>query len=184
MKNRPTIGLFIDWSENPYHKNIISGVQDKAKEKEVNLLIFIGGCINSPRKWEIPRNIIYHFVKETTLDGLIVSSGSVGHYSSIMQMTEFIRKYSFLPILSISQYFSNIPSILIDNTFGLKKMFLHLIKDHHYKRIAMITGPQGNQEAEQRFQIYQETLKECGIAYDKNLIIRGDFFYQSGLNRF
>ena len=44
----------------------------------------------------------------------------------------------------------------------------------------MITGPPGNQEAEVRFQIYRETLKECGVAYNERLIAEGDFIKNSG----
>ncbi|MBN2442779.1 MAG: substrate-binding domain-containing protein [Spirochaetales bacterium] len=179
-QNRPTIGLFIDWAENPYHIRLIAGITNQACKKDINLFTFVGGCIHSTRGWEKPRNIIYEFVKGNTLDGLIISSGSIGHYCTTEDIKEFANRFSFLPTISISQNIPGIPSIIVDNRSGLKKMIRHLIEDHHYKRIAMITGPPGNQEAELRFRIYRETLRSCGMSYNKDLVAHGDFMYNSG----
>ena len=41
---------------------------------------------------------------------------------------------------------------------------LHLIEVYGYRRIAFIEGPEGNQEAEQRYRIYREEPADHGLA--------------------
>jgi DNA-binding LacI/PurR family transcriptional regulator len=51
-RKRATIGFFIDWIENPYQDSLYSGIKDRAQERDINLLTFVGGAIESPRKHE------------------------------------------------------------------------------------------------------------------------------------
>ena len=73
-KKRKTIGFFIDWIENPYQCSLYSGIKDRAQEKDVNLLVFVGGAIKSPRKHEHLRNSIYQVAHKDNIDGLVISS--------------------------------------------------------------------------------------------------------------
>lgn len=179
-RKRKTIGFFIDWIENSYQCSLYSGIKDRAREKDVNLLVFVGGAIESPRKHERLRNSIYQVAHKDNIDGLVISSGSVSRFVNKEQFSSFIHSYKHIPKVSICQKIDNIHSILIDNKTGLYRMIVHLIKDHGYKNIAFIGGPGGNFDADERLQIYCETLSGLNIPYDPGLIIQGDFTPQSG----
>ncbi len=179
-RSRTCIALLIDWAENMYHMDLINGVRSKAEENDCNLIIYIGGCINSTRKWESPRNVIYDMVSSKTVSGIVVSSASIGHFSTFGQITDFFSKFSDIPLVSISVPVEGIPSVITDNKSGLRKLLLHLINDHGYERIAFIKGPEGNPDASERFEVYKSVLAERGIAIDDNLIEAGEFVWQSG----
>jgi diguanylate cyclase (GGDEF)-like protein len=71
--------------------------------------------------------------------------------------------------------------VLIDNTVGLRGVLEHLAVDHGYKRIAFIGGPESNVEAQERYGVYRDVLKEHGIPLDPLLVSAGDFTKYSGV---
>ncbi|MBN2534331.1 MAG: substrate-binding domain-containing protein [Spirochaetales bacterium] len=180
-RKRKTIGFFIDWIENPYQCDLFSGIKDRALEKDVNLLTFVGGAIESPRKHEHLRNSIYQLAHKDNIDGLVILSGSVSRFVQRERFSSFIHSYDPLPKVSIGQEIDRIHSILIDNKSGLYKMIVHLIRDHGYRNIAFICGPEGNYDADIRLKIYSETLSEFAFPCNPDLIIPGDFTPQSGV---
>jgi DNA-binding LacI/PurR family transcriptional regulator/signal transduction histidine kinase len=179
--NRKTIGFFIDWVENPYQCSLYSGVKDRAGEKDVNLLTFVGGAIYSPRNHEHSRNSIYQVANKENIDGLIISSGSVSRFVNKEQFASFVHAYNMIPRVSICQEIENIHSILIDNTSGLRRMLIHLIQDHGYRNIAFVCGLEGNFDADMRLHIFKETLSEFSLPCHPGLILPGDFTSQSGV---
>ncbi|MBN2442803.1 MAG: substrate-binding domain-containing protein [Spirochaetales bacterium] len=179
-KKRPTIGFLTDWVESSYHLPILAGINEKAIELDVNILTFVGGAINSPHNYEKLRNIIYQFATSRTIDGLIISTGSIGHYITDVQLTEFINSYQPIPVVSLSQEIGSVHSILVDNKPGLHEMILHLIKKHGYSKPAFVSGPENNQESILRLNTYKEALSECNIPFKQEFVVPGKFIAQSG----
>ncbi|MBN1699548.1 MAG: substrate-binding domain-containing protein [Spirochaetales bacterium] len=178
---RITIGFFIDWIENPYQCSLYSGIKEKALEKDVNLLTFIGGAIESPRKHEHLKNSIYRVVNKDNVDGLVVSSGSVSHFVNPEEFSGFMHEYIDIPTVSICQRVEGIHSILIDNLSGLYRMIVHLVEDHGYRDIAFISGLKGNYDADIRFNIYRKALTDFNIPFRPELVLPGDFTPQAGV---
>lgn len=53
----------------------------------------------------------------------------------------------------------------------MKELLLHLINDHGYKNIAFISSPLTKyNDFRERYDIYRETLKECGIPFNQDLV--------------
>ncbi len=177
---RITAGFFVDWLDDSYQQSIVNGMTAKALELDINLLIYDGGAIRSPRKFESNRNIIYEFAKQN-LDGLIILSGAVGHFVDHSITEDFCRKYMPLPVLSISYEIKKIPSLFTDNRHGIREIVLHFVKEHKAEKIAFIAGPESSLDSEERLAAYLETLKECGIYSDPSLIVHGEFTYSSGV---
>lgn len=177
---RKTIGVFIDWIESPYHIELITGLEIAAHRLGVNLLTFVGGAINSPQKFVAPCNVLYEFTDKDNVEGILLAAGSLGRYCSSDELVQFCNKYNPLPVVSIAQVLPGITSIISDNTSGLKSLIQHLIIDHGYKKIGFIQGSKGNQDAEQRYKIYMDTLSLCNIPFNKAFIAPGDFTSVTG----
>ena len=67
-----------------------------------------------------------------------------------------------------------VPTIKIDNKAGAYEAVTHLISLGH-DRIAIITGIQGVETSEERFDGYRQALQEKGIPLRKTLIKEGNF---------
>ncbi len=66
----------------------------------------------------------------------------------------------------------------------MEDLVTHLVEYHNYKKIAFIAGTEGNFDAAQRFEAYENVLRRHNIALDKNLIANGNFSYREGIMAF
>jgi PAS domain S-box-containing protein len=178
--SRPTIGLLLTRIEDSYQTLVWSGVADVARERDANLIIFVGGALASPAEFEACRNTIYDLVGPENLDGLIFMSGSLGQFTSTEAVRDFCGGYCPLPVVSVALELEGIPSILVDNYQGIHDAVTHLIEVHGYRRIACVRGPEGHLEAEERYRAYADALAEHDIPLDPELVAPGDFTEASG----
>ncbi|NLG16898.1 MAG: GGDEF domain-containing protein [Fibrobacter sp.] len=176
---RSTVGLFISDLENAYTYNLYMGAMDAAKRSDTNLIIFPGKSPKAPYEFDYQFNAIYELPSADNIDALILATGTITNFLSHEEFEAFYKRYEGIPLVSISIPLSGISSVLIDNKVGLKKAFSHLIKDHGLRRIAFIRGPESNIEAQERYLVYKEALKENDIEFDPALVCEGDFSFYS-----
>ncbi|MBN2532706.1 MAG: LacI family DNA-binding transcriptional regulator [Spirochaetales bacterium] len=175
-----TIAVLIDWISSPYHIELIAGLEEAGRNRNVNIITFVGGSLNSPKKYESRSNYLYDFILHDCIDGIIIESGLLGLYSSKNDIVHFLSKFTPVPVVSISAILDTIPSIVIDNGKGLEKIILHLINEHHCKTFAFISGPDGNTDSQERFQVYKKTLMNNNIDINPDLVFPGSFVHTSG----
>jgi diguanylate cyclase (GGDEF)-like protein len=177
-KKRPTFGLLCTHLDGMYQSPLWRGMADFAETHDVNLIIFVGKNLKSPVEFEAQENIIYDLVNIERLDGLAVSP--LMHYVGMKEMLEVIKPFRSIPIVSISYLSRGITSVAIDNKAAMRSAIEHLIEVHGYRRIAFICGPEPSNEAQLRFQAYQEVLAEHDIPFDQTLVTPGDFRFEAG----
>jgi signal transduction histidine kinase/DNA-binding LacI/PurR family transcriptional regulator/DNA-binding response OmpR family regulator len=179
-KHRPTIGMFLGMLDEDYQANIWNTIEDQADILDINLIFIVGKSLGSPYGYDYQHHIIYNLASNSVLDGLIILTATLGNFITLEELTEFCKQFHSLPMASIGEAIEGIPSILLDNKFGLKEVLDHLIVDHGYKRIAYIRGPEGHQEADIRFETYKKSLEEHNIVFDAQMVAPGNFVYDTG----
>ncbi len=178
--NRFTIGMLVDWIDDQYQLDLLYGIADLAKEKDVNLLCFEGGMIHPQNEFDAIRNKVYDLVIPDNLDGLIILSSIIGPLLDAESLIRFCKKNQSLPTVLVGLKMPGIPSILVDNT-GLRALMLHLINVHQYKRFAFIKGIESSLDTMERYGIFAQTLAEYRIPVDERLVVQGDFSFNSGV---
>ena len=180
--SRPTIGLLISAPEETYQSLLWPGVADIARERDVNLLCFVGGPLRSSSSGEPQdqQNVIYNLASSENVDGVVILSGSLGQLLDPKDVRNFCEHYRPLPMVSIAMALEGIPSVLIDNGKGMRDAVAHLIKAHGYRRIAFVRGPEGHPEAEERYRAYTDVLVEHDLPFDPYLVAPGDFSALAG----
>ncbi|MGA9350554.1 MAG: substrate-binding domain-containing protein [Anaerolineae bacterium] len=181
QNSRPTIGLFVGQMEERYQSLVWPGIADVAQERGANLICFVGRALRSPYGFEVQRNVIYDLASKENVDGLVFMSGTLGNFVDLEELRNFCERYRPLPMVSIALALGAIPSVLVDNEKGMCDAISHLIEVHGYRRIAFIRGPEGHQEAEQRYRTYTEVLAEHSIPLDPDLIAPGNFVLLTGV---
>ena len=179
--SRPTIGFLIDWTEDEYHLSLLNGIADGAVERDVNLICFEGGGINSPRGFETGRNLLYELVGTENVDGVIISS-TLGSHAEPAELTAFCRRFEPLPIVTVGMEIEGIPSVAIDNESGIRALLRHLIEVHGYRDFAFIQGAKGLQGAQERYKTFLRILGQSRIPVCEDLIVEGDYSFSSGEN--
>ncbi|MBN2536307.1 MAG: substrate-binding domain-containing protein [Spirochaetales bacterium] len=182
--SRITIGLLIDWANAPYHLDLIRGVREAVQKHNVNLIMYIGGAINAPMQFEVNRNIVYSLVDPFQVDGLVISAASLKRTCSIEELYEFCYRFRSYPLITIGHNVPGIHNVGTDNKTGMEELMHHLIHDHKYRKFAFLRGPEGNQDAEDRFNIYKEILEREEIEYRQDYVLKGNFMYEYAIRVF
>jgi diguanylate cyclase (GGDEF)-like protein len=178
--HRSRIGLLVDSIEESYQSTVLAGVVDAAKSADVSVLCFCGGALGSPEPSDQQRNAIFELVDEHTLEGLVVMSGAIGNLVGPAEMVTFCRGYAPLPVVSVAAALPGIPSVVVDDDLGMREAVRHVIECHGRRAVAFIRGPQANQEAERRYGVYRDMLREHGLEFDPDRVVRGTFERPSG----
>lgn len=72
------------------------------------------------------------------------------------------------------------PSVRIDNAGAARAVMDYLIGQGH-RRIGVIAGKADNPHTIDRYKGYQQAIEAAGIAFDRNLLVYGDFTLRSGV---
>ena len=180
MNRRPTFGLLVDWLEDEYQNNVLSGVEETARKLGVNLLCFAGGVLGSPTRFAARRNYIYEFAGPHNVQGLVLLAGTMGNYVGLDHLAQFCHRFRPLPMVSVGAELPGMPSVLVDNARGMHALMSHLMQVHGFRRVAFIRGPAASGEAENRYAAYSQVLHDYGLPIDPQLVVEGDFQAESG----
>ncbi|MBN2086297.1 MAG: substrate-binding domain-containing protein [Anaerolineales bacterium] len=180
-KDRPTIGLLIGrLGDIGYAANVWPGVAAAAEERDANLVCFVGGALNALHEFDLQRNVIYDLASPENVDGLVAMSGSLGQFVGPERVLRYYDRFRPLPMVSIAMALEGIPSVLVDNSAGMRAAVTHLIEVHEFRRIAFIRGPATNTEAEERFRAYREVLDSHRLSFDPELVVDGNYLAPAG----
>ena len=178
---RKTIGVFASQVGRTWGTEFIAGVNAAAEEQDVNLVYFIGGKL-TPIVTDDQNQLsfgLYDLAKPGQLDGLILT-GDVAYGTSPEDLKTFSDFYGSIPIVTQSIKLDGATMFVANNEEGMRAAVRHLVQDHGYKRIAFIRGINGQIDAEQRLQAYQDELKAHNLRFDEELVVEGDYTPESG----
>ncbi|WP_437477134.1 SpoIIE family protein phosphatase [Sorangium sp. So ce1014] len=177
---RRTIALLMDYVGGDYQSEVRFGVERAAEAHDVNLLVAFGETLALPGATDAAQNSIYHLIGAETVDGIIVASATLCHHIGIEGMREFLRGYAPLPVFSIGMEIEGIPSLTVDNAFGIELAVGHMVDAHGRRRVAYIGGPANNEEARTRAEAYWGALAARAVPPDERLFAEGAFTIDSG----
>lgn len=178
---RRRVALLMDAIEDDYQAGIVRGAASAAQHANVELVCLAGGVVGDPEKdHRSQRNFLFDLIEPASFDGILVMGGSLGNQVGIAAFSEWMRRFSGLPMVSLGVELSTCHNIVVDGAPGMKDTLRHLIQVHNHRRIAFIRGPVTSFEAEERFAAYREVLAEFSITEDPRLILQGSWLRESG----
>ncbi len=174
-ENRPTIGVLITQLRIMYETAHLIEISAIARQRGVNVICMVGGDFLE----DSPNNSIFDLIHPATFSGLIIS-GTLGRTVSPAQAQRFCEHFAPLPIVSGAFPATGITQVLPDSARGMRAAVEHLIVEHNCRRIAFIRGPEGQKEAEERFQAYLDVLTQYALPVAPELIANGDYWRSAG----
>lgn len=157
-----------------------AGLIDAARQRNANLVIFAGGALEDPNRFDTQRSRIFELAGPENVDGLIIGSDFLGHYVGTERIKEFCTQYHPLPIVKYEPYVEGYPTLLFDFYQGMYDLVTHLVEVHGLRKIGYITGPQTSRSIADRLHAYQDALAAHGIAYDDRLVVSGSHALPTG----
>ncbi len=166
-----TIGLVLPDSANPFFAEISRGIEDEAFKKGYSVFL----CNT---ELDTQRELFYvDVLSKKQVDGIIfVAAGDQA------DSLDFLLREN-MPVVMIDRDLPNVEvdAVLTDHQLGGFLATQHLIELAH-KRIACIAGPSSITPSAERITGYRRALEQAGLPYDENLILRGDYHAQSGMD--
>ena len=171
---RPTIGLFTYGLMDTIGQAVWQGMEDVARERDVNLICCSGGTLSDLSGMTTPANVLYNLVGAERVDGLVIWSAML-HHVDLERAWDFYRRYAAsVPTVSIGLQVDAIPTVMVDNYTGMYSLVEHLIEVHNHRRIAFVRGPAGYAEAEDRYRAYHDALAAHDLEVDLALVSPGN----------
>lgn len=160
-----TIGLVLPEISGSFFPPMLRGIELGVRDHGYDLLIHA----TSLQSLEPGRS---YTLGEQNTDGLLIFTDSFNE-------REIRRLYDIgFPILLLHRTAPEdmqIPIVTFENKSGARKLVNHLARDHGYRRIAFLQGPEDNEDSFWREMGYREALAENGIPFDETLIGIGAF---------
>lgn len=168
-KRSHTIGMLLPDSSNPYFAEIARSIEDTSFSKGYSVVL----CNTDDN---LDREQFYtNLLTEKQVDGIIlVAAGESSKHIQDLQDRHFP-----LVVVDRDSPGVTVDSVQIDNEHGSWLATTHLIGLGH-RRIACIASPSAITPSGERVAGYRRALRENGIDYDEDLVIKGDFKPDSG----
>src|SRR5688572_14689355 len=165
-----TIGLVLPDSANPFFAEIGRSIEDEAFKKGYSVFL----CNT---ELDMERELFYvDVLSKKQVDGIIfIAAGDQA------DSLDFLL-HQGMPVVMIDRDVPNVEvdAVLTDHQLGGVLATRHLLELGH-KRIACIAGPSSITPSAERITGYRKALEQAGLSYDENLVIRGDYHPQSGM---
>ena len=169
-KKSYNLGLILDYLD-PYFSDIVNSIEKSSREKNYNLIL---SMLNNKSFEEIINNLLY----QSSIEGILI-----GGTKKLIKKNKIFNKLKKLnvPIVLIAHYFTDIPSINIDDFKGGYLAAEHLVELGH-QRIAIITGPdyKDRKDSRQRLMGYKKALADNSVELKEEYIYEGNYSYHSG----
>jgi DNA-binding LacI/PurR family transcriptional regulator len=160
-----TLGLLLPEIGAPFFSDMLRGVEMGATEAGYDLLI-------ATQRPDDPRRPLWQPLGPHNSDGLLIFTDNV----DAQEVGQFYRRrFPVVLLYRAPPADLPIPCVLVENRGGARRAVEHLIEAHGRRRIALLRGPEGNQDAEERAQGYRDALAAHGLPYDPALVASGEF---------
>ncbi|MBI5960766.1 MAG: LacI family DNA-binding transcriptional regulator [Chloroflexi bacterium] len=164
-----TLGLVIPQVNDPFFFQVVRGVEEAASAANYALLIA------SQSRLTASEHRYLHLFRRGHVDAMVLASIEV----HVHEVQEIMRQG--IPIVLVQlDIGKNIPTFLADNYSGGRGIAEHLVLEHHYRRVAFITGTNHTPDSRERLRALRDVLEENNLDLPAHYIVQGDYLRDSG----
>lgn len=161
-------------------RRIMNGILEKAVADDTNVYVFsCDAWTYSTSAYKQGESAVLSLPNFRDYDGIILHGDSIYNKSIINKVVHRIRQVK-VPCISLNIRYKDMLYIGMENANGTYEIVKHLIQVHHARKLAFISGPKGNSDAEGRLKSFKQALADYGIEEDRRYIYYGDFHPESG----
>lgn len=171
LQETHTIGMLLTQSNNPFYSEVVQGVERSCYELGYQLIL----CNTDGDTTRMTHNI--EVLLQKKVDGLLVLCAE-----AYLIPEDIFTRYPSLPMVMMDCMPRNsVCDIIRDNSLHGASLAVNHLIEQGYQRIACITGPLDNTQAQLRLQGYRETMAKAGLQIRQGYEVDGDFRFASGV---
>ena len=163
-----TLGAIFPEIASGFYADVLAGIDEVAAESGFDVLAsFVGNRRSRPE-------LVKRLLRQGRVDALILLNLD----DSVDLSADSLDG---LPIILVDHEIdgSNLPVVGMDNVGGAEAMIEHLYEQGH-RRIAILAGPEGNYDSDQRLLGCRGACERLGLRFDSGSVWRGAFTLESG----
>nr|WP_170143357.1 ribose operon transcriptional repressor RbsR [Orbus hercynius] len=165
-----TIGMLLTRSNNPFFSEVVQSVERNCYELGYQLIL----CHTEGDKQRMINNI--GTLLQKRIDGLLALCSETHSIPA-----EIFSSYPSLPMVMMDWTpLSTACDIIRDNSLQGATIAVNYLIAQGYERIACITGPLDNTQAQLRFSGYQQAMQQAGLTIYPDYQAEGNFQFASG----
>jgi LacI family transcriptional regulator len=173
-KKTTTVGVIIPDISNIFFAELARGIEDIATMYKYNIILS-----NSDQNMDKELRL-FNTMLGKQVDGLVFMGGNI----TPVHVEEFEKSQVPIVLAGSIEETGVIPSVNIDYEQAVFDSVKEFIEKGH-RNIAFVVGPLHEpKNAEKKLKGYQNALKEAGIPFNEDLLVEGDYTYDSGLEAF
>lgn len=172
-----TIGVLIDILDEEYQNQLFTGAAAAARRHGARVVGFVGGALDGPERlrFGMYRNFTYDLATPESVDGLLISSGTLVNVIGPERLAQWCRRFEPLPMCTLSVPLPGMPCVSSDNAAGMRAALTALLVQGGFRRIVCLRGPLENPEADARYEVYRSVLEQHRLPLVPELVVVGDF---------
>ncbi len=187
QKKRYTIAIMLGDTQSDYYEEQLRGFYACAERENVHIIFLMGSQMpqyctdilygNMEEEYHSQFETVYEYVHYTRPDAMIITYAALACFDSSMEKREFLERYAGVPYLLLGDTLDDysVPYVMADNYKGMRACMEHLAIDHGYKKIAFLSGPMKNRDANERLQAYYDVMKECNLKVEDTMVAYGNY---------
>lgn len=178
---RITIGVLVGGIMDQFSIGICHGVEEMARTMDVDVIVLPGKYLNRDLSgnqelmYEYQYNTIFQYAKLPQLNGIIIAEGCISCFATPEAVRAMIEEYAGIPCVLIASRQEGYDTVNFDNKSGIREGLKYLIEQVNCTHLGMIGGPDGNSDARERREIFEEILKEYGLPYSPKQYVNAGY---------
>jgi LacI family transcriptional regulator len=165
-----TLGVLLPDLFGEFYSEVIRGIDSLARRESYQIMLSSSHADNEEILMAA-RSMLGH------IDGLLMMAPDDASADTVNR----IRRRIPLVLLNPATDSAQNCSISIDNFSGAREAVNHLLNLGH-RRIAMVAGPPGNGDANERLRGFTQALSDAGQDPEEAIVVQGDFREPSGFS--
>ncbi len=178
---KPLIGILTASAYRIEQRQLLEGIIAQAQEFDIDTAVFsnIYNLKDYYAHIEV-ENMIYELMLSEKLDGLILAAESFLNEEVQQDIYQKLIIRSDIPVVVTGAVIPGMTCINNDVRSDFRDITNHLIEVHNFSDIDILTGFENNETSVERVNGCKDAMESHGINFDKDKVIYGNFWMNSG----
>lgn len=149
-RRHAALGVIYPSLAGPYYSEVIEGFEQEATKAHLAMLVLGTRMLHDSEEVALE--------KADRVDGIAIMGGSVSAevFGALVRHRVPLVQFAGLPL-------AGVPTVRTENTDAVRRLTLHLIRDHGYTRLAFAGRPTGSPDVSSRWDGFRAAHRDAGL---------------------
>lgn len=175
------VAFFVGDITKEYQSNLIDSMMKEAKKDDVKLFIFANHGTSGVSVFNVEgeRSVI-QIPDLSMFDGIVIIPDTHEVVGMAEALIRKIHEEATCPVVSIRTKVDGFYNVMYDDYNATIDMVEHFIQDHHFTKIAYMSGTISSPDAKHRLKAFLSAMNKHGLPIGEHRIFYGNYWRNKG----